>query len=62
MSYQFNPFTGTFEPKPPSAQVPTFIPDNSTYTVEADKQVLFRKKITLGDGAKLKLDGILVET
>jgi len=65
MSYKFNPFTGTFDDVGTpsaggSAAVPTYIQPNQVYTVEADTQALFRKRIKLGSGARIKLKGILV--
>lgn len=43
-----------------NAAVPTYIQPDDTYIVEADTQVLFRKRIKLGSGARIKLNGILV--
>lgn len=65
MSYKFNPFTGTFDDVGTpgtggSSSVPTYIEPGTVYTVAADTQVLFRKRIKLGSGARIKLKGILV--
>lgn len=39
---------------------PTYVLPNQTFTVPENAQVLFRKRIKLGSGARIKLKGILV--
>lgn len=43
-----------------SGFVPTYILPGETFTVPENTQALFRKRIKLGSGARLKLNGILV--
>lgn len=43
-----------------SGLIPTYIQPNAVYNVPADTQALFRKRIKLGSGARIKLNGILV--
>jgi len=43
-----------------SAAVPIYVQPNEVYTVSTDTQALFRKRIKIGDGARIKLKGILV--
>lgn len=44
-----------------SSAVPTLVLGGDTFTVEENTQALFRKRIKLEDGGRVKLNGILVE-
>lgn len=44
-----------------AGSVPFYIADNGTFTVTANKQVLFAQEIELTGNATLTIDGLLIE-